>query len=191
MPHRFWRNAPGPEDRAAGYVLLRDGRGAAHVRVDAANQVWVGISRDGSAPSETRDVFQRRLDHGLITMQSNAGWDAWFPIDDISAVPRMDMMQTLEIQSRVIDGATKEEKKGIATFRLLRARDLYLGDCTYRALDFGARTEIFEKDGSSNKMPGYFTYIPDLMISLTGMWDAGVYGVNGVRTAGPDDWFGG
>jgi len=184
-------DCPSSHSRSTGFVLLtRDGENQVNVRETAPNKVWIALSLDERAPSPDGDLFVRYSNFGLLNFDSSKDWDKWEPMEDLAVVADMEIGQIVEINSRVSVGASSPPKKAIATFRLLYETEVKLGECVYDGLAFGAKTEIFNDDGTSSKLPGHFVYIPDLMISLAGMWDGGVRSVTGIRLSRETDWFG-
>lgn len=183
---------PTRDDLKDGVVLLRsDGRSPVHIRQTDDTHLWIAHSKTGRAPVDRPDNFIMVNHLGVLPAETTAGWDEWEALDDLSAILDLGVMETIEIESRVKVWDQAEPKRGIATFRHMRTREHTFGDCTYQIIDFGARTEVFEADGTSKKMPGYFYYVPELMIALDGMWDGDIRQVTGMRKGTAEDWFGG
>lgn len=183
-------DCPGPEDRATGFVVeTRGGDGTYNVIVRDDDTVWAGYGSGGRLLTPDSVSFERVTDRGLLITETENNALIWTDYDDLTVLNTLPYKETVEIHGTVSLFSQDSTRAAVARFRNLGEEDLAIGDCTYRVLKVGANSEAFNADGSSDRLPGYFTYVPDLMIALTGMWDAGIYGVTDIRKATDDDWF--
>lgn len=192
------QDCPTADDLGDGIVYIaRGGDLNVHHRVRDDNSVWIARGSDPRRPERWSHYV---LDYGVLTLETSAGHRIWDTDADLGYLVQMGVNETWEIQAQTyapqwdVDlqaytGDPLGPFPGKVTFRLLRVETIEIGGCSYVNYAFGARTEYAEADGSVSRWPGFFGYLPELMITHSGQFDPQSYGIQSIRKRAPDDYF--
>lgn len=197
-------DCPTRADLDHGFVLIDEERYSSyHVRRLPDQRMWRGarfLSASGTDGYGTREtIFEPQ---GIVVVETAGSHIAWWTFDaDLSALRTLDLNEPFSFEGSVryrqMDNATglmtdtfSESGPGRVEFRLRGRKALDIGDCSYVAFTYSALTHKSVRGGDVVKVPGYFTWLPELNVVVDGLWTPLVRMPHKIRKRQPGDWFG-
>ena len=197
-------DCPTSADLEEGFVLINEERySSVHFRRLPDQRMWRGrrfLSASGENGVGTSEAI---LDpQGIVVIEAPGSHIAWWTFDaDLSALRKLDLNEALSFEGTVryrqydhandsMTDTFSESGPGRVEIRLRGRKALDIGACSYVAFTYSALTHKAIRGGEMVKVPGYFTWLPELNAVVDGLWNPLVRMPDTIRKREPGDWFG-